>query len=978
MGNISGLFGSIKKRLFFLSSFVSAGAVAAFVASDQSAGMAVTVALQTLAGFASNLGSSEVYDIISKRITHEDVLRNKDLTRAVRNAIRDVLLAEADEAQVGEDREALRTIADAPPETWELVEVLQGDALEGISSENLSEMFSKTPEEFAGVKALEPQSWRELLRWLEKEQSVARMKSVSLSEEARRRAAAKLHENFPRVLYETLKEDFSKDGKAYGGLLLQLVGKIAAQQVETLDEVKAIARDTRELPAGLKRVESNTEEILRMQRQGVGPARASALCNLPQRNQFFTGRESYLRELRDELVANARAALSGMPGVGKTQTAVEYAYRQFKDKAYAHVFYVHAASIEELLTDFASIARHLNLPVKDEPDFNRIAAAVTAWFEQHDGWLLIFDNADDLKVLFHDGDAPEERHNYIPANRRGHVLLTRRPEDAGGVARTIEIKEMDSDEGALLLLRRAGHLTDKSAGLDSVAPEIAAAARKLAHEVGGLPLALDIAGAFIKETRTPPAEYLSLYREAGKTLRRERDEQDPYKHSVATVFSLAFQRLATPDTDRDADATIARAAADLLRLCAFLAAAAIPLEHFTAGASHLGDDLSRAMADKILWAKTKQRLLRFALLDPNPDSQTFDTHRLVQAVLRDEMDNETQCLWTERALLMLDKIFPSPGDFSNWNVCDLLLPHALDFIAHGQACNFRTKKMARLVNEVAFHLESRARYDEAEPLYLQALEISKEVLGERHSYTAGSLNNLAGLYYRRGSYEEAEPLYLQALEIRKEVSGEKHPDTAISINNLALLYRAQDSYEKAEPLYRRALEMWKELLGEKHPDTAVSLNNLAGLYYAQKRYEEAEPLFKQALEIRKEALGEKHPDTAVSLNNLAELYRVQCRYKEAEPLFNQALDIAKEVWGEKHPSTAPCLNNLAGLYWAQGHYTAAEPLLVQALEILEQQFGMNHPHSRRCRENLSTLRKRMSAQTRGREMNGDDLEGGKD
>ena len=68
-----------------------------------------------------------------------------------------------------------------------------------------------------------------------------------------------------------------------------------------------------------------------------------------------------------------------------------------------------------------------------------------------------------------------------------------------------------------------------------------------------------------------------------------------------------------------------------------------------------------------------------------------------------------------------------------------------------------------------------------------------------------SLNNLACLYQAQGDYPRAEPLYRQALEIRKKVLGENHPDYAISLNNLARLYRAQGDYPRAEPLCRQAV-----------------------------------------------------------------------------------------------------------------------------------------------------------------------------
>ncbi|MEM9154176.1 MAG: tetratricopeptide repeat protein, partial [Cyanobacteria bacterium P01_F01_bin.33] len=111
------------------------------------------------------------------------------------------------------------------------------------------------------------------------------------------------------------------------------------------------------------------------------------------------------------------------------------------------------------------------------------------------------------------------------------------------------------------------------------------------------------------------------------------------------------------------------------------------------------------------------------------------------------------------------------------------------------------------------------------------------------------------------------PLYQQALELSKELLGQKHPDVATSLNNLAALYESQGRYEQAEPLYQQALELRKELLGHKHPSVATSLNNLAGLYRSQGRYEQAEPLYQQALEIANSKLGSAHPNTIQIANN---------------------------------------------------------------------------------------------------------------
>jgi tetratricopeptide (TPR) repeat protein len=91
------------------------------------------------------------------------------------------------------------------------------------------------------------------------------------------------------------------------------------------------------------------------------------------------------------------------------------------------------------------------------------------------------------------------------------------------------------------------------------------------------------------------------------------------------------------------------------------------------------------------------------------------------------------------------------------------------------------------------------------------------------------LNNLASLYDNQGKYEEAEPLFIQALELRKQLLGENHPDTASSLSNLASLYYSQGKYEEAEPLFIQAVEIAEGLLGANHPHTVLYRNNFQRL-----------------------------------------------------------------------------------------------------------------------------------------------------
>jgi tetratricopeptide (TPR) repeat protein len=101
------------------------------------------------------------------------------------------------------------------------------------------------------------------------------------------------------------------------------------------------------------------------------------------------------------------------------------------------------------------------------------------------------------------------------------------------------------------------------------------------------------------------------------------------------------------------------------------------------------------------------------------------------------------------------------------------------------------------------------------------------------------LTQQAVTFYQEGRYEEAEPLFQEALAIREKALGPDDPDVATSLNNLAGLYREQGRYGEAESLYRRALVMREKLLGSNNPALAQSLNNLAALFSNQGRYSDA-------------------------------------------------------------------------------------------------------------------------------------------
>ena len=366
-----------------------------------------------------------------------------------------------------------------------------------------------------------------------------------------------------------------------------------------------------------------------------------------------------LKRLDDALRAGKTAALaqpqaiSGLGGIGKTQTAVEYAYRYRDD--YEAVLWVRAETDGSINADFVTIANLLNLAEKQEQEQYRIVEAVKRWFQEHSGWLLIFDNADDLVMV----------RDFLPSGGKGHILLTTRAHATGRVAQRIEVEKMEPDEGALFLLHRAT-IINPDAPFETASRTDQDRAREIVKTMDGLPLALEQAGAYIEESACGLQGYLRLYRAQGVQLLKEQSEFVPdHPEPVATTWSLSFDKVEQANA----------AAAELLSFCTFLAPDAIPEELFSESATELGPTLEPVASDSSRLNTAIRELLKYSLVQRDPESKTLSIHRLVQEVLKDQMDEETQRFWAERAVRALNTVFPNPV-YTNWDICSRYFIHA--------------------------------------------------------------------------------------------------------------------------------------------------------------------------------------------------------------------------------------------------------------------------------------------------------------
>ena len=482
-----------------------------------------------------------------------------------------------------------------------------------------------------------------------------------------------------------------------------------------------------------------------------------------QRNPLFTGREEILETLHtrlhvEKMVSLTQSyALRGLGGIGKTQIALEYAYRHALE--YSAIFWIDAETIEHIMTSLLRIAELLQLPERREADQQRIVAAVQRWLSTHSQWLLIWDNVEDLELLQH----------QLPWTRQSAVLVTTRHQALGTLARGMDLAPMGREEGMLFVLRRAKVLEPEASiermyQLAVTIPTEYAAAEKLVQAMGGVPLAIDQAGAYIEETGCSVSTYLQRYeQQRARLLDRRGALGGDHPLSVTATFLLASKRI-----EREQGA-----AADLLHVCVLLHAEAIPEELFVAGAPSLGPELASLATDPYQLDQAIAVLRSLSLVQRQPETRTLSMHRLLQAVLRERMSEPEQAEWLRRVIAALNAVLPDITHEA-WGQCERLLSHVLTVATAIPDCA-GDWELAEVLQKAANYLTHRARYEQAEPLYQRALCIEKRIWGPAHPRTANPLCGLAYLYYEQGKYQQAEPLYQRALQIREQVLGPGTP-----------------------------------------------------------------------------------------------------------------------------------------------------------------------------------------------------------
>jgi len=651
------------------------------------------------------------------------------------------------------------------------------------------------------------------------------------------------------------------------------------------------------------------------------------------RNPKFVDRVSQLDLLESKIFAKEqrqKIAVTGLGGMGKTQIALELAFRTRNKYEGCSVFWIPATSPENIQQALTNIGRELGiLDVNSQNDARKLVQSHLSQ-ESTGQWLLIIDNIDDVELW------DNELKEFLPVSPRGSIVCTTRTRRVAVKIATnnvIDVSQMDK-EMAMQLLRKSLIQEDLLTGSSD--------AMELLEQLTFLPLAIVQAAAYINANEMTLSDYLSLLQDqeqdAVELLNEDFDDDWRYKdikNPVTTTWLISFEHILQHYP----------LAADYLAFMSCILPKDIPLSILIPGPSRKQE------------MEAIGTLTAYSFVSKRSADEALDIHRLVQLATRNwlKMKNEWS-FWTQKAFERLNEILPD-GDLETWRVWSDYLPHAIHIV--GLPGYEEEENRLQLLYRIAQCEIDLGRYSTAEWAQRTLLKINQSKHGPEDERTLMNTSMLADILRFQGNYTESEILCRRAIEGKEKILGPDHLSTLTEVDNLTIVLRNQGKYTEAEEACRRVIEKKEKLLGPEHLKTLTSVSLLGLVLLHQRKYKEAQEVCLRGAEGREKVLGPGHLDTLLSKNDLALAYAHTGRLDEAEALSKQVLEIQKIKLGLNHVLTLKSIETVVRVYVYQGRLYEAEPMEAEALEISRKKLGANHPRMLVSMNNLACIWKGM-------------------
>ncbi|MRN56383.1 tetratricopeptide repeat protein [Paenibacillus monticola] len=724
-------------------------------------------------------------------------------------------------------------------------------------------------------------------------------------------------------------------------------------------------------------LKKKVDEVQAMEKQST-----KSIFNVPfRKHPYFLGRSTELKTIYNFFSGNLDSTyycIYGLSGIGKTQLAIEYAYEYQSE--YDVIWWFHSEEASSLLMDIERFCIAFNLITIESELLDNFKKFVSL-DPLPKSFLLIFDNvSDEDKIL-----------SYLPFKHSGFDVL-------------ITSNNPNWRKGLQLGLLDAEVATDFVLQSTDANEDYQMAALELSNELGFLPLALEQAVAYIKETGVSIQQYLERFRKYRKELAREGKPLN-YNKNIATTWKLLLETISED----------IHLVTSLFNYICFLSVDNISKDFLLHKQLSPYENIvinSEMELDRIVG-----RLRRLSLV--KMENGIVSIHRLVVAMTIDFLDQQVRkdlilhqvnTMWgvyqakgkreteiLEHSDYILKHVVDN--DLFNENIADLMAAQArvqLTFSNYENALilskylyqktmtHFQGdyNRLAKASSRLGTYYYSQGQYVEArdclsaslqhniskeEKLSIlnilvnveqdsgrlnialeyvkkidEILELHPEIKNDHHEYSA-ILNSKNRLFLSRSEFDKAEDAILEAISISKKKDQTNVYGLSTLYSNLGHVYDKKGEIQRSIECYQRAIENSKKLFNENHEFFARDYSNLGLAYYYLYDTFHAKRYLRKALEIAMVINPFPNNFTANILNNLGMVFEAQGKTSDALEHFLEAMEMYRSLNQEDNQDISMVLYNIGGAYQHLGQLDTAEEYVLKALEIDSHIYSENHP-----------------------------------
>lgn len=691
----------------------------------------------------------------------------------------------------------------------------------------------------------------------------------------------------------------------------------------------------------------------------------------------FTNRSDTLEDLHQSLLDDHICILAPpqaeMPGIGLSTLALEYAYTHASD--YQVVWWMDAEHLSSMCIEFTQLGKALDMV--DQKDDNRFFSIdrIKRRLEQHQGWLLIFDNVPDPSLI----------PSFLPEQTEGHVIITSPQPTQHTAISSITVEPLDPES------------------LDSLYPHAHLGESEISNPLNGNLLALNIINAYHDETGDPIDAMLNALQQNLNSLERP-------THALAIQAALRFPLSLLSQKYP--------AAKDFLALCSFLNPGHIPLSLFDKIDKILTPRLIEAMRTDEDIEELISPLLKLNLVSRSEDG--ISIHPSIQLAVREGMSETPFLAWSNAAVKLINCAFPFETQYETPNpVCTRLISHLLHVTNIAEERDVALEYVSTLLYQAGLYIHAHRLLEEAQMCYLRSINIAERKLGTIHQTIATRVNNLGIVEQELGNLDNAQTCFERAMEICETIYGPTKeavytgiPDAMLTmpLRNLCRVLEEKGDVKRAQRAFEKAMKTFVDVYGWNHSVVAECAHNFGNTWLRLEKHSKAQNCFIKAVRAEENAhecdnialarylnslgivllktnnptlaaeqigralrldqneFGEKHLSVARDLINLGHAYKQLKQLDDAETVYREALTILEDQDDDRQTEFAALLLNLGAIMVGKNDYAQARTLLDQSHQLHQEIYGKDARELISVQVNLGKALDGLDASTQARSM----------